>query len=111
MRDLNPVTHEAFDALRLLGLRDRLRCPECRAVGTWKPHGGWWDRRHGDTRGVRRWLCKWCGHYLGPEGTVKAFPDRARGHWALPGQSDDVPGPTPAVVMHTNLGSTWPWAG
>lgn len=62
---VNPVWHQLWDFSRLLGLRDRLRCPECRAVGTWKPHGGWLDRE--DTRKVRRWMCKWCGLYQGPE--------------------------------------------
>lgn len=37
---LNPVVHFFFEALRFVGLRDRLRCPKCSAVGTWKPHGG-----------------------------------------------------------------------
>ena len=55
------LKHQFFDFSRLLGLRDRLRCPICRAVGTWKPHGGWLDFE--DERPVRRWLCKWCGYY------------------------------------------------
>lgn len=53
--------HQLWDFARLLGLRDRLRCPRCRAVGSYKPHGGWLDT--GDKRGIRRWLCKWCGYY------------------------------------------------
>jgi hypothetical protein len=63
---VNPLWHQLWDFSRLLGLRDRLRCPDCNAVGTWKPHGGWLD--FGDIRGVRRWMCKWCGIYKGPEG-------------------------------------------
>ena len=55
--------HQAFDLSEIVGLRDRLRCPECRAVGTWKPHGGWLDR--GSRESGRRWLCKWCGLYIG----------------------------------------------
>lgn len=50
--------HQLFDFLRIIGIRDRLRCPYCKAVGTWKPHGGWLD--FGDKE-RRRWLCKWCG--------------------------------------------------
>ena len=55
------LKHQFFDFLRLVGLRDRLRCPYCVGVGTWKPHGGWLDFE--DERPVRRWLCKWCGTY------------------------------------------------
>lgn len=60
------IKHQFFDFLRLIGLRDRLRCPHCHAIGTWKPHGGWLDFT--DKRKVRRWLCKYCGVYVGPEG-------------------------------------------
>lgn len=119
---LNPVLHELAGALRLVGLRDRLRCPECRKVGTFKPHGTLWDRRyHGDRR-VRRWLCKWCGFYTGPEGRLYAFPSQVTGAWALPGWTEDgeaIPGedplviePTPSVVnldfYHRPVN---PWAG
>ena len=31
--------HRLASALVLVGMRDRLRCPACGAVGTWKPHG------------------------------------------------------------------------
>lgn len=61
------LKHQLFDFLRLFGVRDRLRCPLCRAVGTWKPHGGWLDFE--DERPVRRWLCKWCGVYYDADGT------------------------------------------
>lgn len=112
---LNPVIHEAFGALRWVGLRDRLRCPKCRAVGTWKPHGGWWDRWHDGDRPARRWMCKWCGYYIGPEGTPAVFPDPARGWWTLPYPLDPdappEPGKTPSVVLAEHLGSTWPWRG
>ena len=46
------IKHEFFIQIRHLGLRDRLRCPHCRKIGTRKPH-----------RPPRRWLCKWCGQY------------------------------------------------
>ena len=57
------LKHQLFDFLRIFGIRDRLRCPNsaCRAVGTWKPHGGWLDWN--DECPKRRWLCKWCGYY------------------------------------------------
>ena len=55
--------HWLIDAVtRFFGMRDRLRCPRCRAIGTWKPHGGFFERR--DTYHVPRWLCKWCGLYF-----------------------------------------------
>ena len=57
------IKHQFFDFSRFLFLRDRLRCPECKAVGTWKPHGGWLDR--GSRWSGRRWMCKWCGKYVG----------------------------------------------
>lgn len=86
---LNPVAHELVGALRFIGMRDRLRCPGCRKVGTWKPHGTFWDRwREGD-RPVRRWLCKWCGLYVGPEGELYAFPSMETGAWALPGWTEN----------------------
>ena len=62
----NPIWHQLWDFSRLIGVRDRLRCPFCKAVGTYKPHGGWLDLA--DERKVRRWICKWCGLYFGPEG-------------------------------------------
>jgi hypothetical protein len=58
------MNHQFWDLSRIFGVRDRLRCPACRAVGTWKPHGGWLD----DKPHIRRWMCKWCGHYDGLEG-------------------------------------------
>lgn len=71
--------HQLLDFARLLGLRDRLRCPECGAIGTYKPHGGWLD--FGDARGIRRWICKWCGFYRDGDGTDHAV--LGRGQWEL----------------------------
>ena len=76
------TVHQFYDCLRILGLRDRLRCPKCKAVGTWKPHGGFLD--FGDIRKVRRWMCKWCGYYSGPEGELYCQPDIRKGYWDLP---------------------------
>jgi hypothetical protein len=77
-KNLSRIWHQFYDALRFVGLRDRLRCPSCSSVGTWKPHGGWFDVE--DKRKVRRWLCKWCGYYVGPEGQKRALvqPDFGR---------------------------------
>lgn len=101
------VWHQIVDWSRYLGLRDRLRCPACKAVGTWKPHGGWADGD--DQRKVRRWMCKWCGFYLGPE------PDRwvcvGPTAWAIP---SDIPRPheTPKMVVERHFDRPIsPWAG
>lgn len=108
-----PPAHEAWAALRWIGMRDRLRCRHCHAVGTWKPHGHWWARRTGD-RPVRRWLCKCCGHYEGPEGTLKAFVDTELGVWRLPYPVDpdapEEPPPTPRELLREQ-NKVWPWAG
>lgn len=114
---LNPVAHELAGALRFVGLRDRLRCPACEKIGTWKPHGGLWDRWHDHDRAVRRWLCKWCGYYKGPEGELYAFPSRQTGAWALPGWATDQGEtletdvtPEEAVLAHYKRPVN-PWAG
>lgn len=117
---LNPVLHELAGALRWVGLRDRLRCPECHKVGTWKPHGTLFDRWRDGDREVRRWLCKWCGFYVGPEGRLYAFPSRVTGAWALPGWQDrskviptDLPvEPVPSKVLYDAYDRVVnPWAG
>jgi rubredoxin len=127
-----------FEAICLLGivttLRDRFRCPRCKAVGTFKPHGGVVDefaaRWNGEVvikreaeageigiRRVRRWLCKFCGLYYGPEGTVQAFipndPDRP--WWVLPApfdpESPERAQDTPDDVLYREIGKVWPWNG
>jgi hypothetical protein len=102
---LHPLLHELWSALRFVGVRDRLRCPECKAVGTWKPHGYWVAQRRGD-RPVRRWLCKCCGLYNGPEGTTTCWPDRVLNVWALP---EGEPYRTPYEVLMEDR--VWPWKG
>ena len=73
------LKHIAFD---FLPGRNRLRCPECSAVGTFKPHGGWRDKA--DRRKDRRWMCKWCGLYKGPEKWAKkAFPSKVLKCWVI----------------------------
>ena len=87
---LFPPVHAAWYATRWVGLRQRLRCPYCDAIGTWKPHGTFTARiRHKD-RPVRRWLCKFCGMYNGPEGEVQAYPEARRGCWVLPKEYDPI---------------------
>ena len=116
----HPVVHEAAYALRYVGLRGRLTCPDCAAVGTFKPHGGMIDWLHDlavgrrDTRTARRWLCKFCGVYLSrTEGRNRAFPDLnpAKKWWVLPATTtgDDpeavADGPTPRDALIGVFGS------
>lgn len=115
--------HEALYALRVVGLRDRYRCPSCGAVGSWKPHGGTldgiYDRLHGEreTRLVRRWICKFCGYYEGPEGELRAHLDRERPWWVLPQPYDPetkpenyLPTPQDALQEFYDR-RVWPWRG
>lgn len=107
-----PLLHEAWSSLRFVALRDRLRCPQCTAVGTWKPHGCWSAKRGGD-RPVRRWMCKNCGRYEGPEGVLTVFPCPVLGVWRLPYPEDpkapEDPPPTPKRRL--NAAKVWPWVG
>jgi hypothetical protein len=105
----NPVVIELWYALKIFGLRDRLRCPWCHAVGTWKPHGTLWERRLGD-RPVRRWMCKWCGYYNGPEPERWCSPGGTSGVWEI---RDASPGQlhTPRWVVEEELGRVNPWHG
>ncbi len=105
---LNPVVHELWAALRFIGLRDRLRCRECKAVGTYKPHGYWSARHRHDDRPVRRWLCKCCGVYYGPEGKLQCFPDREVNAWRGPEVGVEVQS-TPLEILKAE--KVWPWKG
>lgn len=98
----NRVLHEAAMLLGLIGMRDRLRCPKCRAVGTWKPHGGWWE-----DGAQRRWLCKWCGYYYNPAHPkiTKCVPGETSWQPAPRGQ---ILPPTPAEAVGEKV---WPWLG
>lgn len=100
--------------------RGRYRCPRCKSVGTWNPHGGLVDARR-DLRHVRRWMCKWCGLYRGPEGWNEVVADLTvdmsvygpqfegkRGVWQL--VKDAAPGSTtPQKCLAEHMGQTWPW--
>src|SRR5512146_1390004 len=103
----NPVWHQLWDFSRPLGRRDRLRCPKCKAVGTWKPHGGWLD--FADERKVRRWMCKWCGYYRGPEATQQVcYGGKC---WVLSRDEWRSTTPTPRNVVRETLGNANPWFG
>lgn len=108
----NPLMHEAWSALRFIRMRDRLRCPQCTAVGTWKPHGFWSAKRAGD-RPVRRWMCKNCGRYEGPEGVLPVFPCPVLGVWRLPYPADPkAPEVSPLTPRERlNAAKVWPWVG
>ena len=97
MRIRDAVLHQCCDLLRIVGLRSRLRCPNCHKIGTFKPHGAWLD--FFDERGVRRWLCKWCGYYRGPEGQMWARVSRNKKWWLLPDDPDWEGGTTPRDIM------------
>ncbi len=109
------AVHQLYDFSRLIGLRDRLRCPDCKAVGTFKPHGGWLDFE--DKRKERRWMCKWCGGYSGPEpGLLRVLPNLLEGCWTNPSQVGTVATPQTAHNSHfwketRPCWTPWPWAG
>lgn len=115
------VKHQYFDLLALVGLRDRLRCPKCTAVGTWKPHGGWvdkgWDAWTGFKKtlrpGVRyaterRWVCKYCGYVRWSGGENQAYPNSKKGVWD---EKCDDSTLTPKQAVETVLDKVWPWRG
>lgn len=104
---LGPAGHTFWTLTGLVGLRDRLRCPSCTAVGTWKPHGDPLSRiRYGD-RPVRRWMCKFCGRYEGPEGITRAWPRSETKVWVV-----EAPDFTDRELTPLELiAPTWPWRG
>lgn len=107
---LLPGIHDLWFLTYYIGVRDRLRCPRCKAVGTWKPHGSLLERWFYKDIAVRRWLCKWCGHYTGPRGRVVAYADMESRAWAIP--EPGVPRQsTPAEVLREHMGKWWPWHG
>lgn len=115
------VKHQCFDCLSLIGLRDRLRCPKCRAVGTWKPHGGWLDKLSDWRTGLkamllpgvryateRRWVCKYCGYTRDCDGEHYGAPNAVKKVWDYKTE-DSLP--TPKEAVERLCGSTWPWRG
>lgn len=105
-----PPYHSLMAFSKFFGVRDRLRCPKCGSVGTWKPHGSFWFDRE-DQRAVRRWMCKWCGLYVGPEGVQQVVSDPNVKAWQL--VKDAGPGSmTPEdAVNASSIAHTWPWRG
>jgi hypothetical protein len=112
------IKHQAYDFLALIRMRDRLRCPKCAAVGTWKPHGGWLesiDPAHRKMLAMlpsftkraynRRWLCKYCGYNLSTEGEFQCYPNARLKVWALKDQHST---PTPKERVGDDV---WPWRG
>lgn len=100
------IKHELFSWLIIIGMRDRHRCPQCLAVGTWKPHGHPWDKAD---RPARRWMCKWCGLYDGPEETKQVYINLDKGYWDFPCNLTEFE--TPQKVCRRELGLVWPWRG
>ena len=79
------ITHEIYSIVGYI-IGHRFKCPKCDAIGTWNPHGG----IVGDSRGSgRRYLCKWCGYYIGQPFKQKeiiereAFIDENYGGWRI----------------------------
>lgn len=121
------ILHQCFDTLMLVGLRDRLRCPNCEAVGTWKPHGGWCDllsdclpnektkkffallaKTGARYATERRWVCKYCGFTHDISGTHMGAPNGKTKVWD--GICADSL-PTPKEAVEKLCGSAWPWRG
>lgn len=110
-RLLTPVHEVWFVLTYLTGMRDRLRCPSCSAVGTWKMHGSLWERLFiNRVPMVRRWLCKWCGYFTSQQGRVVAYLDMDKRVWTVP-QPGEERQPTPSEALSEVLPKAWPWLG
>lgn len=97
------LSHSVFHSLSSMYAIDFLPCPRCAAVGTFKP------REAGNGR-PRRWLCKYCGLYFGPdsEGTLECHPCSKTDAWSLP--QDSPREPTPWELVTGSHAALWPWA-
>ena len=98
--------HTFWCLTKYVGMRDRLRCPKCKKVGTWKPHGG--IEQPGTPR---RWLCKWCGYYeqkdwFGEHCTIS----NEEGCWVTPDIPSGITTPQRAMTT-TMIPKANPWAG
>jgi len=61
-----------------------------------------------DIRKVRRWMCKYCGFYEGPEGKgMMVAPNLSKHYWDFKGDT----APTPKEIIAAHLKSIWPWSG
>lgn len=79
-------------------LRDRLRCPNCEAVGTYKLHapGPRW-----------RWLCKYCGYYRDKDGKRWCVPSPTFGCWIFADQKEGFKGHTPKYCVEIRSQIDW----
>lgn len=97
--------------LILTRLRDRLRCPICLAVGTFKLHAPTKNARGGNV--PWRWLCKFCGYYHDSNKTgMLCYPSASQKCWVF--FTDDHPDElkqTPRDALSDTLGFVWPWRG
>ena len=124
---LDSLWHQCFDMFMLVGLRDRLRCPCCDAIGTWKPHGGWCDKitdrlpteksrkfftliaQSGARYATeRRWVCKYCGFTHDVSGTHMGAPNGKTKVWDNIGPNSL---PTPKEAVEKLCSTAWPWRG
>ena len=83
-------------------LRDRLRCPNCGAVGTYKLHAPppkW------------RWLCKYCGYYRDKDGVRACVPSPTFGCWIFADQEEGFKGKTPKTTVEHQSAMDWTVAG
>lgn len=107
----HPIVRLLWLVLILTRLRDRMRCPKCKAVGTYKLHAPC----KGDQGQKRpwRWLCKWCGFYKAEDGRgFLCYPSKSREVWAF--FSDNLIGDrkeTPYVLFQRKMPWVWPWRG
>ena len=100
-------------------LRDRLRCPNCEAVGTYKLHA---------PPPTWRWLCKYCGYYRDKDGIRWCVPSPTYGCWIFADQVDGFKGTTPQQAVKEKAKddrqaalledpeskegyAVWPWRG
>lgn len=90
-------------------LRDRLRCPACGAVGTYKLHAACKGNRGQDV--PWRWLCKFCGYYKSSEKSgFLCYPSGKDRVWAFLDDAEklgDTDTRTPKEIIHP----VWPWRG
>ena len=77
-------------------LRDRLRCPKCKAVGTYKLHA---PSLGEETEPPWRWLCKYCGYYRDKNGKRWCVPSPTFGCWIFKDQKEGYKGKTPLETV------------
>lgn len=75
------ILHQIGEFLNHMGLI--MSCPSCGMP--YRAYGGWLARNiySGHRIARRRWLCKWCGHYVDERGTQWAALVPDLGWWTL----------------------------